>query len=113
MATTDHDSSLVRLVLVVLAVLLLFPAVMMAFAFPMMGGWMMGGYGGGAMAWGWLLMLVPLGIVVVLGYLVYRALAGDELGGDPALSELRMAYARGDISEEEFDARRDRLRSER
>jgi putative membrane protein len=31
---------------------------------------------------------------------------------DPALEELRMAYARGDLSEEEFEERRERLRQE-
>ncbi|GAA5049108.1 SHOCT domain-containing protein [Haladaptatus pallidirubidus] len=109
MATTDNNSSLTRIVLIVLVVLLAVPMLMMAFAFPMMGGWMTGGYAGGVPVWGWFMMLIPLVVIVALGYLAYRELAGDEFGGDPALSELRVAYARGDISDEEFETRRERL----
>ncbi|WP_231186929.1 SHOCT domain-containing protein [Haladaptatus sp. DYF46] len=113
--TTTTGDSLLRLLVVALLVLLLVPMLVMFFAFPMMGGWMMGGrYGGyGAMSvWGWLIMLLPFGLLVALGVLVYRILRDGEFGTDPALSELRMAYARGDISEEEFERRRERLRDE-
>ncbi|WP_049972412.1 SHOCT domain-containing protein [Haladaptatus cibarius] len=109
MATTDHNGSLIRFVLVALVALLVFPMLMMAFAFPMLGGWMMGGYAEGVPVWGWVVLFVPFGFVVALGYLAYRAFAADEFGGDPALEELRVAYARGDISDEEFEIRRERL----
>ncbi|WP_327051915.1 SHOCT domain-containing protein [Halomicrococcus gelatinilyticus] len=113
MTTTNRDDSWLRLIVVVLAIVLLAPMLMMVFAFPMMGGWMMGpGYGGQAPLWGWVMALVPLLVVVGLGYVLYRALTRDGTGGDDALEELRMAYARGDISEEEFESRRHRLRQE-
>ncbi len=114
MTTADRDDSWLRLVIVILAVVLLAPMLMMAFAFPMMGGWMMGqGYGGQTPLWGWGMMLVSLLVVLGLGYVLYRAVARDGSGGDAALEELRLAYARGDISEEEFESRRERLRHER
>ncbi|WP_458189096.1 SHOCT domain-containing protein [Haladaptatus sp. NG-WS-4] len=110
MTTASQNDSWLRIVLVVLAVILLVPTLLMLFAFPMMGGWMMGpGYGGQVPVWGWGMMLVPLLVVLGLGYLLYRALAGGG-SGDAALEELRLAYARGDISEEEFETRRERLR---
>nr|WP_305080130.1 SHOCT domain-containing protein [Natronomonas sp. LN261] len=49
------------------------------------------------------------------GRSLYRWLVGGGRAGavtDPALEELRMAYARGDLSEEEFEERRERLRQE-
>ncbi|MGA9400468.1 SHOCT domain-containing protein [Haladaptatus sp.] len=115
MATSNDHDSLLRLLVGLIVVLLLLPLVMMAFAFPMMGGWMMGGrYGAGYMPlWGWLVMLVPLVLLFALGYFVYRSLHRGDFGSDPALTELRTAYARGDISEEEFEQRRRRLREEK
>jgi putative membrane protein len=112
MTTADQSGSFVRIVFIVLAVLLLVPAVMMLFAFPLMGGWMMGPrYGGGVTPlWGWIMMLLPLIVLLGGGYLLYHGVMKDDLGTDPALEELRLAYARGDLSEEEFDTRRSRLR---
>ena len=110
MTAANRNDSWLRLVVVLLAVVLLLPLVLMAFAFPMMGGWMMGpGPGGAVSVWGVTMMLVPLLVLVGLGYVLYRALAGDGAGGDAALEELRMAYARGDLSDEEFETRRERL----
>ncbi|WP_433629905.1 SHOCT domain-containing protein [Halomicrococcus sp. NG-SE-24] len=117
MATRDQTDSVLRVVLVLFALLLLLPVVMMVVAFPMMGGWMMGpGYGGRTPLWGWAMALVAVLVLLAVGYAVYRLLAGGESGGlraDPALEELRMAYARGDISEEEFESRQRRLRRDR
>ncbi|WP_423747324.1 SHOCT domain-containing protein (plasmid) [Haladaptatus sp. SPP-AMP-3] len=112
MTTADQSGSFIRIVLIVLAIILLIPVVMMLIAFPLMGGWMMGpGYGGGVTPiWGWILMLVPLLILLGGGYLLYRAFTRNDVGTDRALEELRLAYARGDLSEEEFEARRSRLR---
>ena len=76
MATSNDHDSLLRLLVGLAIVLLLFPLVMLAFAFPMMGGWMMGGgYGPGyAMPlWGWFVMVIPLVLLLALGYLVYRS----------------------------------------
>ncbi|WP_323677378.1 SHOCT domain-containing protein [Halorubellus sp. PRR65] len=41
------------------------------------------------------------------GYLLYRVVAGGRT--DPALAELRAAYARGDIDDDEYERRKDRL----
>ncbi|ELY35161.1 SHOCT domain-containing protein [Haloferax volcanii] len=43
------------------------------------------------------------------GVLLFRALRDGDDGSDGALDELRRAYARGDIDDEEFDRRRERL----
>jgi len=65
---------------------------------------------------------LPLGAVVALAlpvallggvaYLLYRLVAGGSggaPGADPALTELRTAYARGDLTDAEFESRRERL----
>ncbi|MBZ6496845.1 SHOCT domain-containing protein [Natrinema longum] len=114
------DESLIRTLVVVIAVILLLPVLMMALAMPMMGVWggghmWRGGmWGGTGATWMWLLMsIVPLLVLLGLGYLLYRAVRGS--GGrrtDPALEELRTAYARGDLTDEEFESRRERLRRE-
>lgn len=90
---------------------------------PMSGGPMMDGAGGtwGSMmdgtggAW-WAVVavlwrLLVLAAVVGGGYLLYRAVTGATAGTDedPALEELRAAYARGDLTEAEYDRRRERL----
>jgi putative membrane protein len=55
-------------------------------------------------------------VAVVVVTLLYRASKEDEeaedAGSDPAMEELRRAYARGDLSDEEFDRRRERLEGE-
>lgn len=118
--TTDRT---LRLVLLVLAVLVLAPVLMMILAVPMMGLWggmgyggMMGGYGsygGYSPVWGFVLPLVWLVVLVVGGYLVFRRVGHGALRGtDPALEELRLAYARGDLTEEEYESRRSTLEGE-
>ncbi|RLM53347.1 SHOCT domain-containing protein [Halobellus sp. Atlit-31R] len=65
---------------------------------------------------GWWLFLAAAWRVLLLvalvggGYLLYRAVAADR--ADPAITELRRAYARGDLSEEEYERRRNRLQQE-
>ena len=65
-------------------------------------------------------MLAPLVPLTVLGVLVYTlhtyssgGSAERDASPDEALVELRAAYDRGDLSDEEFERRRDRLRSDR
>jgi putative membrane protein len=107
-----------RIVLVVLAILLLIPLVMMVVAAPIMG--MMGVWGGGmtgglAPLWGVGMMLVWLLVLGGIGFLLYRALVGRDGSSwttDRALEELRLAYARGDRSDEEFEERRAKLSRE-
>jgi putative membrane protein len=127
MATNTTDTRLVTIVLVLIGALVVLPALFMGFG--MMGAGPMGGMGhdgmwgsgGGAPGWwplaGILLQLAFLAAVVGLGYLLYRAVAGTGTGGvtgaeDPAIEELRLAYARGDLDEDEYERRRERLQRE-
>lgn len=108
----ETADSLVRLVVLALGIVLLVPLVLMLILMPMMG-WMWGGMANGAMGWGmggllgWLLVLA---LVAGVGYVLYRGLPPDET--DPAVEELRLAYARGELDDEEFEQRRRRLESE-
>jgi putative membrane protein len=113
----DTDDSLIRTVLIVIAAILLLPLLVMAFIAPMMGlsGWghMWNGsmWNGTGATWLWLLMsLVPLLVLLAIGYLLYSAIRQPRTEqSDPAFEELRTAYARGEISAEEFEERREGL----
>ena len=111
------EDSLVRTILIIIAVLLLLPFLMMVLALPAMGLWGWGHMWDGGMwtgtggTWMWLLTsLVPLLLIIGIGYLLYSAIrqSGDRRT-DPALEELKIAYARGELSDEEFEKRRERL----
>jgi putative membrane protein len=81
----------------------------------MMAWWGDGMAGGQAPVWGLGMMLVWLVVLLGIGYLLFRGLVGGlgtSDGSDPALEELRLAYARGDLSETEFEERRAKLREE-
>ena len=112
---SESDAGLVRTAVLLVAVLVLAPVLTMLVAMPMMG--MMGGWGGagGARPGGWGLGATLLWFAAVLGvgYLVYRGAVRAYGGRDRALEELRLAYARGELSDEEFDRRRERLERER
>lgn len=75
----------------------------------------MGGIGSGMGGFGWwplLWSLILLSVLLIVGYGVYahgRTPADDQTHTDTALSTLRSRYARGEISEEEFEGRRRRL----
>jgi len=112
------NAQLSRLILVALAVLLLLPVVTMLFAWPLMGmGWWMhgpvdgqvgpGGFGGGTPTWMFGFWIVGLLLIVGIGYLLYRSVSAD--AGDRALEELRQAYARGELTDDEYEERRQRL----
>ncbi|AGN02602.1 hypothetical protein L593_13315 [Salinarchaeum sp. Harcht-Bsk1] len=75
-----------------------------------MGGWMDGGTG---FLWMLLGTLVLVGIPVAFLYLLANGGSGrsDSTDGD-ALAVLRRRYAQGEIDEEEFEARRSRLRDD-
>ena len=94
------------IVLLVLGVIIVLPLLTMG-----MGGGMMGGYGMyGGSSWlplaGMLFQLVFLLLVLGGGYLVVRRVSEAQTSQDSALEELRLAYARGDLSDEEFEQRR-------
>lgn len=124
MATDTPDRQLVWIVLGIVAALVVLPAIAMAGGLLGMGPMMGGGWGHGM--WGasdgvssWLIVVamgaqvVFLALLVGAGYLGYRALTRRDTSSDPAIEELRVAYARGDIDDDEFDRRRERLESER
>lgn len=114
------ENDVLRILLVVVAVIVLVPVLMMAFTMPMMGMWGWGPMADGG-AWGtsngawmgllvWLVMLAVVGGIGYLACRVVRRSAGGSAG--PALEEPRTAYARGDLSGEEFEKRRERLERE-
>lgn len=115
------DDSLIRTVLIVIVAILLLPVLMMVVMMPMMGLWGWGHMWNGGMwngtgaAWMWIFMLlVPLVVILGIGYLLYRVVGQpNALRRDAALEELRTAYARGEISDEEFEERRERLQEEK
>lgn len=71
-----------------------------------------GGMGGGAMApmmvLGLVGALLVLAVVAGLAFLLVRGLMTARHGhrGDPALDELRSAYARGELDQQEYEQRR-------
>jgi putative membrane protein len=103
-------------VLLLVAALILLPLLTMGLGGGMMGGGMRGGHmwtDGGVSGW-WLFVglvgrVLTLLVVVGMGYLLYRALTESGDGADEAMDELRLAYARGDLSDEEYERRRETL----
>ncbi|MFD1565187.1 SHOCT domain-containing protein [Haloarchaeobius amylolyticus] len=123
MATDTHDTRLVTIALIAIGVLVLLPTVFMGFGMmgfgPMMGGmWGHGTWGGGT-APGWLplvgvlMQLLFVAAIIGAGYLLYRTIAGSDGDSDRALEELRLAYARGEVSDEEYEQRREALERDR
>lgn len=105
----ETRTDLTTVLLIGLGILILSPMLMMGFAMPMMGG--MHGYGGQG-TFGLVSLLVPLAVLLVVlgtGYLLVRRVTDSTDSRDPALEELRTAYARGDLSDEEFETRREKL----
>jgi putative membrane protein len=112
MATRTSDT-LAGVLIAVLLVVVLLPVLLVVLSAPMVG--MMGGYWGqqgvNAPLWTFAPMLVVLLLLAGLGFFLVRAVGSSD-ATDPAMGELRMAYARGDITDEEFETRRQRLRRE-
>ncbi|MCD2200710.1 MULTISPECIES: SHOCT domain-containing protein [unclassified Halobacterium] len=119
MPTNSDDTQLITLLLVIIGAVFIFPLFFIGFG--MMGfGPMMSGMWGGHM-WGdgtipgWmfivgiLMQLLFLAALVGGGYLVYRAVTGGASDSDQALEELRLAYARGELTDEEYEQRREAL----
>ena len=119
MSTRSTDRRLVTILLVTLGALgalVVLPLLFMGGGtMGYMGPGMMGGmWGDGGTVPGWLyvvgiaLRLLVLAVVVGAGYLVYRVVA-DRTDEDDALAELRLAYARGDLDDDEYERRREVL----
>ena len=115
--TTTDDGSILRGILIAVLILIAIPFVMMIVMMPMMGAWGVGHmsgwmWDGTGASWAWIVMwIVMLGILLGGGYLLYRALRTPSGTPDPALEELRTAYARGELSDEEFEKRHERLQN--
>lgn len=106
------DDALIRIALLLVVVFFVLPLVVMVLMMPLMGiGWMGTGSGGFGLLWflPWVFALVML---LGAGYAVYVLFGGGADGSDAALEELRMAYARGELTDDEFQRRRERLRRE-
>ena len=95
---------LARIALVIALVLFGAPLLTGALMMPMMG------TGGTGVPMTTLLLALALPFVVVLlAVTVGLRVLSDRGTGDEALDELRMAYARGEVDDEEFERRRARL----
>jgi len=118
MATTTTDRQLVWVVLAIVAALVIIPLVGMLLTGPMMGRMGATGMWAADGVSGWMLMvsagmqLLFLAVIAGAIYLGYRALTRHRESTDPAVAELRAAYARGDLSDEEYETRRERLETE-
>jgi putative membrane protein len=105
--SSSNQLDTTTIVLLILGAIIVLPVLTMGMGF---GGMM--GYGGTGGWWPFAGMLVlPIFLLVLLGggYLVFRRASETQESRNPAMEELRTAYARGDLSDEEFEARRDRL----
>jgi len=118
MTTNTTDRQLVGIVLAIVAVLIILPAFVMGFG--MMGtGPMTSGMWGASGASGWMpiiglgMQLLFVAVIVGAVYLGYQGVTTQDGSGDPAVAELRAAYARGDLSDDEYERRRERLENER
>lgn len=112
--SSSNQLDTTTIILLILGAIILVPLLTMGMGFGgMMGyGGMMGQYGGTGGWWPLVGMVVPLAFLLVLlggGYLVFRRVSEAQTSRNPAMEELRMAYARGDLSDEEFEKRRERL----
>lgn len=119
MPIDSDETRPVTLLLVIIAAVIIFPLLFMGFGMagfgPMAGGmWGSHMWGDGTMSsWmfvvGIVMQLLFLAALVGGGYLVYRAITRNESDSDQALEELRLAYARGELTDEEYEQRREAL----
>ncbi|CCQ96289.1 conserved hypothetical protein [[Clostridium] ultunense Esp] len=78
---------------------------------------MHGWYGGFGMGWGWILWLILIGVGIYLLITATRrnpyppAPRNENPGEDQALSILRERYARGEITDEEFERMKEKLKN--
>ncbi|WP_158059280.1 SHOCT domain-containing protein [Halorussus halophilus] len=116
-SSSSNQLDTATIILLIIGAIIVLPMLTMGMGFGgMMGyGGMMGGYGTSGGWWPLIGMALQLGFLLVLlggGYLVFRRVTETQSSRDSALEELRTAYARGDISDEEFENRRTKLNSE-
>lgn len=110
------NRDLLWIVVGIIILLVVLPMIMVAFVWPMSGMWdgghMWDGDGTGwaaLMAW-IIIMAILIGAIILL----VRAFRPDQGSQpDPAIEALRLAFARGEISEEEYTDRRESLKQDR
>lgn len=104
-------NDLTRLVVLILAIVILLPMLMMLLVWPMGGMWDGGHMWDNGSTWGGLVAwaVIMLVLLVAVGVLIRWFTRADQTDDDPALEALRVAYARGEFSDEEFERRRERL----
>jgi putative membrane protein len=122
MTTNESDRQLVWIVLAIAALLFLVPTIGMGLGVMGVGSMMDGswghmwGTGTGTPSWlfvvGMAMRFLFLAVVIGGLYLAYRAWTRQDTSRDPAIQELREAYARGDLTDEEFERRRERLETD-
>lgn len=101
---------LIWVVLLLVVFILLAPMLLMFTVIPAMGPeWMNGGHG--MTGWWFGSILILLFLLIAVGLIFYYILIGDETSSDDvAIEELKVAYARGDINDEEYEKRYERLK---
>jgi len=114
MPENTTGARLITILLIIIGAFGIFPMFLMGFG-PMMGGmWGSGMWGNGTIpSWvftiGIVTQILFLTALVGSGYLIYRTLAGSEHDSDQVLNELRLAYARGELTDDEYEQRREAL----
>ncbi len=109
----SDSSDLVRHLVLIVALVILMALLVLVLGWPAMGVWS-GHHMWGSAGTSWLLVWL-VGILLLIGglYIVVRlhrqSVGGDE---DQAMEALRLAYAQGEFSYEEFEERRERLEQE-
>lgn len=106
---SDADR-LLWFIILLLAGVILVPMVLMGLFMPAMDAHWSTGDGVMGVWWfgAWLVMLA---VFFGIGYLLYRMVVGSDVStGDSAVEELRSAYARGEIDDEEYEKRYERLK---
>lgn len=111
-SSNQFDATTIALLL--LGAVIVLPVLLMGTGFVGMTGHggILGEYGTTSGWWPLVGMLVQLAFLLVVlggGYLLFRRLTESPSSRDPAMEELRVAYARGDLTDEEFEERRNRL----
>lgn len=114
----SDTNTLLRTVLIIVAAVLLIPVVLMVLFAPMMGmmGWGSWGMNNGMTGLSWMGLMSWLLVFLVLagvGYVLMWGLsAAENESRNSAHDELHRAYARGDLTDGEYEERRQRLEQE-
>lgn len=112
--TADMDT-VVRSIVILVAVFVLLPMIVGAVAMSVFGLFGAGLFGHMMPMYGAVMLLVWVLVIFGVAYVLYQALLDtrSKRSGDTALKELRVAFARGEIDEDEFESRRERLEETR